>query len=147
VPSPPTNPLTADKVALGKQLFFDTRLSADGSLSCAFCHDPARAFSDGRAVARGIHAADGTRNSPALIQAGFGRSFFWDGRVVTLELQVLQPIFNPKELGLSESELEVRTGMKAADVSAALASYVRTIRSGDSPYDRYLRGNADALTP
>ena len=145
-PSPADNPLTPEKVALGKELFSDTRLSADGTLSCSTCHDPARAFSDGRAVARGIHQADGERNSPALIEAGFGRSFFWDGRAPTLERQVLQPILNPKELGLTESELERKTGMKSADVSAALASYVRTIRSTDSRYDRYQAGDSSALT-
>jgi cytochrome c peroxidase len=143
--SPPTNPLTPEKVALGKQLFFDTRLSADGTLSCASCHDPEKAFADGRVVARGVHGLEGSRNAPALIEAGFSRSFFWDGRAPTLERQVLQPILNPKELGLTEAELEQKTQMKSADISDALASYVRTIRSTDSRYDRYQRGDATAL--
>src|SRR5581483_6184533 len=139
IPSPPANPLTAEKVALGKQLFFDKQLSADGTLSCASCHDPKRGFADGLAVARGIHGANGTRNSPSLVEAGFSRSFFWDGREPTLERQVLQPIFNPKELGLTQTELESKTKLKAEDVSAALASYVRTIRSTNSIYDRFQR--------
>jgi cytochrome c peroxidase len=146
IPSPPANPLTAEKVSLGQQLFFDKRLSADGTLSCASCHDPERAFADGLAVAHGIHGTSGMRNSPSLVEAGFNRSFFWDGRASTLEGQVLQPIFNPKELGLTEAELEAKTRLKAEDVSAALASYVRTIRSTNSRYDRFQRGDNSALT-
>jgi len=74
-----------------------------------------------------------------------GRSFFWDGRVNSLEPQALQPIINPIELGLTEAELERRTGMKVTEVTAALASYVRTIRSGDSRFDRYAAGRRDSL--
>jgi len=145
MPVPETNPLTRKKVALGRRLFFDNRLSRDRTLSCASCHDPERAFSDGRAVARGINSAEGTRNAPALINRGYGRSFFWDGSADSLERQALQPIFNPIELGLTVPELERRTGIKAADVAAALASYVRTIRSGDSRFDRYTAGRVDSL--
>ncbi len=145
MPVPETNPLTRDKVTLGRKLFFDKRLSRDGTLACASCHDPRRVFSDGRAVARGILDAVGTRNAPALINRGYGRSFFWDGRAQSLEQQALQPITNPIELGLTETELERRTRMKTADVTAALASYVRTIRSGDSRYDRYAGGQRGFL--
>ena len=145
LPAPAANRLTREKVTLGRRLFFDKRLSRDRSLACVSCHDPDRAFSDGRAVARGIDGAEGTRNAPALINRGYGRLFFWDGRVDSLEQQVLQPILNPKELGLTEAELERRTGMKAADVTAALASYVRTIRSGDSRFDRNAAGREDSL--
>src|SRR6185295_15121425 len=91
------------------------------------------------------HGAEGTRNAPALINRGYGRSFFWDGRADSLEQQAVQPIINPIELGLTEAELERRTGMKVADVTAALASYVRTIRSGDSRFDRYSAGRAASL--
>jgi len=66
--------MTVEKVALGRQLFFDKNLSADHSVSCATCHDPAAAFTDGRALARGIHGADGTRNTPSLINTGYGRA-------------------------------------------------------------------------
>ena len=145
VPAPETNPLTPEKVALGRQLFFDKGLSSDGAVACATCHDPALAFSDGRAIARGVHGKEGSRNSPALINAGLARSFFWDGRVLTLERQVLQPFLNPKELGLTEGELERRTGMKAAEVTAALASYVRTIRSTESRFDQYTAGQTAVL--
>jgi cytochrome c peroxidase len=143
---PEANPLTRQKITLGRKLFFDKRLSRDGTLSCASCHDPARAFSDGRAVARGINGAEGTRSAPALINRGYGRSFFWDGRADSLERQVLQPIFNPIELGMmTEAELERRIGMKMVDVTAALASYVRTIRSGESRFDRYSAGRSGSL--
>ena len=146
MPMPESNPLTPAKIALGRRLFFDKRLSRDETLACASCHDPRHAFSDGRAVPRGIHGAEGRRNAPALINRGYGRSFFWDGRAASLERQALEPILNPIEMGLSEPELERRTGMKVADITGALASYVRTIRSGDSRYDRYTAGRRDALT-
>jgi cytochrome c peroxidase len=132
-------------VALGRKLFFDTRLSRDGTLSCASCHDPKRSFADSRAVATGIDNALGTRNSPALINRGYGIAFFWDGRASSLEGLALEPIFNLKELGNTEAELERRTGTRAADVAAALASYLRTIRSGDSRFDRYMAGDTRAL--
>ena len=138
LPAPGTNPLTREKVALGRRLFGDKRLSRDGTLACVSCHNPKLAFSDGRSLARGIKGAEGTRNAPALINRGYGQAFFWDGRADSLERQALQPILNPIELGLTVPELENRTGMRAADVAAALASYVRTIRSGDSRYDRYV---------
>jgi cytochrome c peroxidase len=146
MPVPESNPLTREKVALGRKLFFDKRLSRDGTVACGSCHDPQRGFSDGRVVALGINGAEGTRNSPALINRGYGRVFFWDGRAQTLEQQVLEPITNPIELGLTEAELERRTGMKSAEVTGALASYVRTIRSGDSRFDRYAAGRTKALT-
>jgi cytochrome c peroxidase len=146
MPVPETNALSHAKVALGRAFFFDKRLSLDGTLACASCHDPRLAFSDGRSVARGIHGAEGTRNAPTLVNRGYGASFFWDGRAGSLERQVLEPIVNPIELGLSETELARRTRKPAADVAAALASYVRTIRSGNSPFDRYVAGEPRALS-
>ena len=143
--APESNPLTPEKVELGRRLFFDKRLSANGTLACVSCHDPERAFSDGRAVARGINGAEGERNAPALINAGFGRSFFWDGRTQTLEEQVLVPILNPQELGLTEKELERKTGLKTMEVTAALASYLRTIRSVESRFDWYSAGQTRVL--
>jgi cytochrome c peroxidase len=146
MPVPEANPLTREKIELGRKLFFDKGLSRDGKVACATCHDPRRAFSDGRRVARGVDGSDGTRNSPALINRGYGRHFFWDGRAQTLEQQALQPITNSIELGLTEAELERRTGMTADQVTRALASYVRTIRSGDSQFDRFVSGRTNALT-
>jgi cytochrome c peroxidase len=147
LPVPEGNPLTREKIALGRKLFFDKRLSRDGTLACASCHVPSFAFSNGRQVARGVGAVPGTRNVPTLVNRGYGRLFFWDGRAQSLERQALQPITNPIELGLTEEELERRTGMNARDVTAALASYVRTIRSGDSRFDRFAAGDRNALTP
>jgi cytochrome c peroxidase len=146
LPVPEENPLTLEKIALGRRLFFDRRLSRDGSLSCSTCHDPERGFSDGRAVAIGVGGRTGTRNSPALINRGYGRAFFWDGRVALLEEQVLQPITNPKELDLTLPELEKRLRLPAREIAQALASYVRSILSGDSPHDRYVNGDRAALS-
>ena len=143
---PQTNPPTREKVFLGKRLFSDTRLSRDGSMSCASCHDPDRAFSDARPVALGVAGVRGSRNAPALINRGYGQSFFWDGRAESLEKQVLQPIVNPKELALTEADIQPRTGYSPGDVAFALASYVRSIRSGNSPYDRFVAGDQNALT-
>ncbi len=137
----------ADLVELGRRLFHDRRLSRDGSLSCATCHDPGRAFADDRAVAHGIGGAAGTRNAPALINRAGGASFFWDGRVTSLEEQVLEPITNPKELGLTLEEAEERLGLKRDEIARALAGYVRSIRSGDSPFDRHVAGAFGALSP
>jgi len=145
MPVPADNPITVEKVALGRRLFFDKRLSRDGTLSCASCHDPKKAFSDGRAVAGGIGGAEGPRNSPAIINRGYGKAHFWDGRAPSLERQVLEPIMNPKELGLSRELLERRTGLKPEEVARALASFVRTIRSGNSRVDRFFAGQRDAL--
>src|SRR5579862_4721083 len=83
MPVPESNPVTAEKIELGRRLFFDRRLSRDGSIACSSCHDPRRAFSDGRALAIGVFGRQGRRNAPALINRGYGRSFFWDGRVAT----------------------------------------------------------------
>jgi len=146
MPVPDANPLTPAKIALGRKLFFDKRLSLDGTLACASCHDPKLAFSDGRKVARGIGGAEGTRSAPAIVNRGYGKTFFWDGRSKSLEQQALEPILNPKELGMTEAEVERRTGLKIADVTSALASYVRTIRSGNSRFDRYAAGDQHALS-
>jgi cytochrome c peroxidase len=91
-------------------------------------------------VARGIGNADGTRNVPSLVNRGYGEAFFWDGRAASLERQAIEPILNPRELGLSVTDLEQRTGHTASEVAEALASYVRTIRSGDARFDRYGAG-------
>jgi cytochrome c peroxidase len=146
LPVPESNPLTREGVDLGKRLFFDTRLSRDKSLSCATCHDPEVAFTDRRAVAVGIGGKAGSRRVPRLINRAYGRSFFWDGRAVTLEDQMLQPIENPKEMDLPLSEVPGRTGLSVETVQKALASYVRTILSGASRFDRFLLGDAAALT-
>jgi cytochrome c peroxidase len=146
MPVPEGNPLTPEKIELGQRLFLDPRLSRDGSISCATCHNPTLAFADGRSVAIGIFGRPGRRNAPALINRGYGRSFFWDGRVKTLEDQVLNPINDPNEMGFAAAEAAARVGLGVRDVSQALASYVRSILSGNSRYDRYINGDRTALT-
>ena len=145
-PVPDTNRLTPAKIQLGRQLFHDRRLSGDGSLACASCHIPDRALSQPRAIATGIAGRRGSRNAPALINRAWGRSFFWDGRTTTLEEQVLKPIEDPNELGSSAPAAAARVGVSTTALADALASYVRSIRSGDSPFDRFEQGDATALT-
>lgn len=164
MPVPEDNPVTWQKVALGRRLFFDPVLSRDRTLACASCHDPRRAFSDGLAVAIGIAGRQGTRNAPSLVNRGYGSVHFWDGRAASLEEQVLQPIENQKELDMTIEEVVVRLKQEkdyrelfqtafgsaegrinAEDLAKALAGYVRSILSGDAPVDRYLNGERDAL--
>lgn len=159
---PDDNPLTPAKVALGRMLFFDSLLSEDRSLACATCHNPGRAFTDGQPVSVGVFGRKGTRNVPTLVNRTYGASFFWDGRITTLEEQVLQPIQHPKEMDITVGEVVVRLErdqvypdlfqavfgreVNDGDLAKALASYVRTILSGNAPVDRYLNGDRHALT-
>jgi cytochrome c peroxidase len=162
LPIPKDNPQSDAKIALGRRLFLDRQLSADGSLSCATCHDPDRGFADHRTIAVGIRGRRGTRNVPSLVNRVYGETFFWDGRADSLEAQVIQPIENPDELGSSVKAVVTRLGrdrtyvaqfrqafgrgVMAADLARALASYVRTIRSGDAPFDRFAGGEPNALS-
>lgn len=146
VPAPDENPVTADKVALGRKLFHDARLSRDGTVSCATCHDPAHGFADDKPLAVGVGKRVGTRRTPTVINRGYGQSFFWDGRTGTLEAQVLQPVSNPLEMDLSHEQIEKRVGLPPAKVANALASYIRTLLAGDSPFDRYMAGDRGALS-
>ncbi|MEZ5361046.1 MAG: cytochrome c peroxidase [Bryobacterales bacterium] len=162
MPVPAENPLTPEKAALGKRLFEDPVLSADRTVSCASCHDAHYGYADDQPVAVGVREQKGTRRSPRLINRGYGRVFFWDGRAGSLEEQALKPIENPIEMDLALAEAIERLRAEPAYVaefakafdgaapdaetlSRALASYVRTIVSGASPYDRYLAGDQDAL--
>jgi len=146
LPVPADNPLTAEKIALGRRLFNDRRLSRDRTAACASCHIPARAFSDGRRVASGVSGRTGRRNAPALLNRAYGRAFFWDGRTNTLEEQVLRPIEDPIEMDLSADEAAARVGLDRTTMAHALASYVRSILAGDSRYDRFLNGDRSALS-
>ncbi len=162
LPVPEDNPLRPERVALGRRLFFDPVLSRDRSLACAGCHDPERAFTDGKALSVGVYGRVGTRSVPTIVNRAYGSSFFWDGRISTLEDQVLQPIQDPKELDMPIRDVVVRLRRDReyserfqavfgriptdVDLANALASYVRTILSGDAPIDRYLGGDLDALS-
>lgn len=159
---PADNALSQAKIDLGRRLFFDARLSADQSLSCASCHRPERAFSDTAPRAIGVFGRVGRRNAPALINVGYGKSFSWDGRTASIEEQVLRAVQDSLELALPLDELVARLRADAdyrrayrksfgGEVSAgatarALASYVRTIRSGDSPRDRFHFGDTLGLS-
>jgi cytochrome c peroxidase len=159
---PPDNPQTAEKIALGQKLFFDGRLSVDGTVACATCHDPQRAFTDGRPTSIGVQGRSGQRNAPTVLNALYNKTQFWDGRAKTLEEQAALPIANPVEMG--QPDLEAAAVSLAAlpeyqqafqnvfgrapngqDLVAALASYERMLTSFDSPFDRFLAGDARAI--
>jgi len=146
MPVPEDNPVTVERIERGRELFFDKRLSRDRTIACASCHDPERAFTDGRPVAIGVSNRIGRRSAPALVNRGYGRSFFWDGRAATLEDQVLQPIQDPNEMDMTLPEISGRVGMPIEEVSRSLASFVRSLLSGDSPFDRFINGDRSALT-
>lgn len=160
---PRNNPMTPAKIELGRKLFFDARLSADGKVSCSSCHDPKLAFTDGKTVAEGIAGRRGSRNSPTLLNATFNTGQFWDGRADTLEDQAIQPLINALEMG-NDSYDEVVKRLRAIPeyraefqsvfgaevkielVGKAIAAYERTLVSGDSPFDRFIAGDQNAIS-
>ncbi len=161
IPIPADNPQSPEKIALGKRLFEDKRFSGDGTISCATCHDPTKAFTDGEPTADGINNLRGTRNSPTVINAAYYEAQFWDGRRSSLEEQAKDPFLNPIEHGLTSHEQILETirrdgsypaqfrsvfGIEPRNITIdhvvkAIASFERTIISGDSPFDRYLYGD------
>jgi cytochrome c peroxidase len=146
MPVPDANPLSKTQIARGKRLFNDRRLSRDRSTACSSCHAPRRAFSTAKPISIGVFDRRGHRNVPALVNRGYGRAFFWDGRVMSLEEQVLRPIQDPAEMDLSLSEASARVGLPVEEISRALASYIRSILSGNAPFDRYVNGDRRALS-
>lgn len=145
-PAPADNPLTGEGIEAGRRLFFDRRLSRDESISCASCHDPATAFTDGRATAVGVGGRIGSRSSPALINLAYATRLFWDGRPLMLEQQVLMPIANPLEMDLDVAAAAQRVGLTSSALARALASYVRSIQSANSRFDQFVAGDRTALT-
>lgn len=150
-------------VALGQKLFFEPRLSGDGTVACATCHDPARAFTDGRPVSVGIHGRAGQRNAPTVLNALYNKTQFWDGRVNTLEQQAALPITNPFEMGSASigdavsriaGDKDYQTQFVQAsgrdvneqDMLSAIAAYERTLASFDSPFDHFIAGDANAIS-
>jgi cytochrome c peroxidase len=162
-PIPRDNALSPARVALGKQLFFDPILSSDGRVSCSSCHRPDHAFSDTSASSLGAQQREGRRNAPSLLNAVYRTEFFWDGRAASLEQQALEPIQDSLEMNLRLDDLEARLRARpryrrafrrefgvdptATDIARALASYLRTLRSGDAPIDRFRSGDTSALSP
>ncbi len=160
---PDDNPLTAAKVALGQKLYFDPRLSADDTVSCATCHDPAKGFADGKTVAAGIGGKTGARNSPTVLDAAFSDFQFWDGRASTLEEQAKGPLTNPVEMGMPSHDAVAAKLQKIPEypplfgqafgsdritidsVVRAIASYERTVFSFSSPFDRFIGGDKTAM--
>jgi cytochrome c peroxidase len=160
---PKNNPQTPEKIALGEKLFFDARLSANGTVACATCHDPRLAFTDGRPVAVGIGNRVGQRNSPTVLNALYNQTQFWDGRAATLEQQAGLPIVNPVEMGQANldsavARIAVIPEYRASfirvfarqpnptDLVRAIASYERSQLSFDSPFDHYMAGDSSAIS-
>ncbi len=163
-PVPPDNPQTSFKIALGKMLYFDTRISKDNTISCATCHNPQKGWSDAGPTSEGIHEQRGGRRAPPVSNAAYMPLQFWDGRAQTLEDQAKGPIQNPIEMGNThEAMIQTLTGVKGYEnefeqvfgpgpitvdhVAKAIAAFERTVVTTDSPFDRYARGDESALTP
>jgi cytochrome c peroxidase len=163
IPWPDDNPYSPTRAELGKILFFDGRLSANGVVSCAFCHDPAHAFAGGTALSVGVNGKLEGRHTPTLINRAWGKSEFWDGRVSTIEAQMMGPITNPNEMGMTTEGVaqKVRSIKGYAPlftaafgdpaitydrITKAIATFERTIVSRNSTYDRYVAGDKSALT-
>ena len=159
---PENNKLSLGKIKLGEKLFFDDRLSIDGTVSCGFCHNPLLGFSDGRYTSMGIYGIRGKRNAPTIVNRIFSQNQFLDGRAKNLEEVVLEHIKNNDEMGNSlENLITVLNNDKiyrdefqsvfgneatAEGVSKSIASFVRTIVSGNSPYDKFNAGNRVAIS-
>jgi len=161
---PKDNALTADRVALGRKLYFDARLSEDGSVSCATCHDVTRGFTDQRPVSEGIAEQLGKRNAPTTLNVALLQTLFWDGRSPTLEHQAKAPILNPVEMGMPDEAAAVKAirgdpeyqeafrraygrDVNYEDVGRAIAAFERTLVFVDSPFRRFAAGDAKAISP
>jgi cytochrome c peroxidase len=160
---PADNPQTSAKVALGKALFFDPRLSVDNTVACANCHDPDKGFTDQLPTAMGVHGKFGQRNAPTTLNAMFNILQFWDGRRPTLEDQARDPILNPVEMAMPDQQTVVNKLTSIAEyrdkfsevfgaapdygnLVKAIAAYERTQIAFDSPFDHFMAGDDKALT-
>lgn len=163
-PEPADNPTTAAKVELGKMLYFDPRFSSTGSVSCFSCHNVMEGGDDHMPTSIGVHGQKGGRNAPTVWNAAFHSAQFWDGRAATLEDQAKGPPVNPIEMGMTSLDAVIdriraipgyqpyfAAAFGAGDVvtmdnaARAIAAYERTLITPDSPYDRYVKGEKDAL--
>jgi cytochrome c peroxidase len=161
--APADNALTLERAMLGKRLFYDAQLSRTNEISCASCHQQQYGFADPREVSIGVDGRTGTRNAPSIVNAAWGKTFFWDGRVHSLEEQAGQPIENPLEMDLTLTDAVARVladpsyvedfnraygeAPSSSSIQKALASFVRSVVSGSSPYDRHLRGDDSDFGP
>src|SRR4051812_7097058 len=163
VPAPPGNPITPEKVELGRSLFHDTRLSGTGAMACVTCHEPALSFSDGVARRPGHDGELLPRRTSSLWNLAWGLTFFWDGRAPTLEAQVSGPIENPNEMGgdIEKATAEMNSDpasarrfaaafpddprVTEAHIRAALATFERTLVSPETRFDAWVKGDDKAL--
>jgi len=160
---PPDNALTPERVALGRKLYFEKRLSADGTVSCATCHDVTRGFTDQLAVSEGIKDQHGRRNAPTTLNVVLLRTLFLDGRSPTLDHQARMPIVNPIEMGMADGAAAVRAiqddreyqaafqraygrEVNYEDMGRAIAAFERTLIFVDSPFRRFLAGDRSAIS-
>jgi cytochrome c peroxidase len=163
-PHPADNVPTAERVELGKKLFFDPRLSGDGNMSCATCHSPLMGWSDGLATGKGVKSMVLDRASPTVVNTAYNSLQMWDGRKASLEEQAMGPMEATVEMNMDTKRLFIwlnaNEGYRAlfqqafpgkpidADsLSKAIASFERTVISNTSPFDQWVAGNKDALTP
>jgi cytochrome c peroxidase len=161
--SPPSNSLTAEKSALGKTLFFDSRLSRDGKMSCSTCHEPDKRWSDGRFPPLGAESVTNARRTPTLLNSAWLTALMWDGRASSLEMQALLPITTPHEMNFDIPSLVKRlndikgysplfsqafgdASITQKRVTEALASFQRTLVSLPSPFDRWVSGDESAIS-
>jgi cytochrome c peroxidase len=159
---PADNQQTPEKISLGQKLFFDRRLSINGTVSCSTCHDPALAFTDRKPTSVGVQGRVGQRNAPTVLNALYNKTQFWDGRVNTLEEQAALPIVNSVEMGhpnLDAAVAQIATVEEyqqafrvvfgrppnGPDLVRAIASYERTLLSFDSPFDHFIAGDKNAI--
>ncbi|HXW69661.1 MAG TPA: cytochrome c peroxidase [Dissulfurispiraceae bacterium] len=161
-PIPDKNPQTPEKIILGQTLFFDRRLSGDGTMSCATCHIPELAFSDGQDISMSYPTTRNWRNAPTLMNVAFQKQLFYDGRATTLEDQALFPMMSAFEMNKNLDYLEehIRQVPEYVDafgkvfngevtkerIAMALSSFERTLISKNAPLDSYLNGKKDALS-
>lgn len=164
VPVPKSNPMTPEKALLGKQLFFDLRLSKNNAISCATCHDPKLGYGDGLPRAIGYTHVELGRNSPPLYTTAYQNLWFWDGRARSLEEQALMPVQAPDEMNQDLPGLVLKLqgisgyvrqfqrvfrdpAITPENVAKAIATFLRTIVPGESPADRFFKGEKAALSP
>jgi cytochrome c peroxidase len=162
VPIPEDNPMTAEKVELGRMLYFDKRVSKDGTISCATCHDPKLGWAERTPTSTGINQQVGGRNAPTVINSAYAPAQFWDGRAASLEEQAVGPVGNSIEMGHSMAavvasfneipEYKERfqkvfgTDVTEDGFAKAVAAFERTVLSGNSPYDKFQAGDKTAMS-
>ena len=163
IPFPKNNPYTPEKLALGKKLYFDTRISVSSAQSCASCHSPAFGWADGLPVGVGFGMAQLGRHSPTIVNAAWGAIFMWDGRLADLEEQALGPIQSPGEMNMPVEQLMQRLGtipeykplfaaafpgeaMNPKTHAKAIATYERTVVSQRAPFDDWVDGSEQAIS-